>query len=81
MTPPNVPVFVSDDGGDLINLWHMEAIMKSKIDKEFQEAPEGHTHEILAVNTAQESYRLFTGTEIEVDVRMDNLRRLLKGSL
>lgn len=54
--------WIIDDCGDLVNLEHMEAIIMRVIEEE-DSKPEGHTHELLAVNTHQETYRIASGTE------------------
>ena len=56
-------LWITDDAGDLINLEHVESIMIMKIDHTQQDAPKDHTHELLAINPAQESYRLTSGAE------------------
>lgn len=69
-------MFLTDDAGDIINLAWIESIMMRPLESE-QEAPEGHTHELLAVNPAQESYRLTSGTKERVDERRKDIMKEL----
>ena len=54
--------WISDDAGDLVNLDHIECITLAVVTED-QEAPEGHTHELLAITPDKESYRVFSGSE------------------
>ena len=74
--------FMLDDAGDLVNLYKMECIWVAEIVREeggvpVQDAPEGHTHEVLAVNGSQESYRLRSGTQDQCKAFMQRLANAL----
>ena len=82
MTTPARACFTVDDGGDLVNLWKMELIMIQPIDRgddsaPLQDAPKGHTHEVLAVTSRQDSYRLMSGTKEEAESHMTMLKSRL----
>jgi hypothetical protein len=69
--------WTTDDAGDLINLDHIELITILKLDLTNQAAPEGATHELLAINADQESYRLTSGTEEECTKERSRLAHAL----
>lgn len=72
--------FIIDDAGDIINLSWIEIIQVAELQPE-QEAPEGHTHEVLAVNPSQESYRIFSGTKAQCEEkRLDISKELLRST-
>lgn len=52
-----------DDAGDLVNLDQMDMIVLAPIDEAAQDAPEGHTYEVLAMKEDKFSARLTSGTE------------------
>lgn len=70
--------WTEDDAGDLINLDLMESVSLNPLSEE-QGAPEGATHELVAINADNESYRLAAGTEAECKMARNLLKeRLMK---
>ena len=57
-----MPNWIRDDSGDLVNLNLIEAVVLNPIGED-QEGPQGHTHELLAINQENTSYRLTSGDE------------------
>lgn len=72
--------WIEDDAKDLVNLSLCEAVILAPITEQEQEAPEGHTHEVLALQPDQRSYRLASGKETECRLVMQNISKYLQAT-